>query len=97
MNDESLVLDYANMVEVAFEDATGRYEAIYVEGRLTRILTKSVCQAPLELGFSLQETLENINALGYGKKNGDNSFTMVPPTKQERIIRFVFVKGALCE
>lgn len=94
MSDESEVL---SLVEIVFVDVTGRYEALYKQGKLTQIFTKSVCQAPLELDFSLQETFINLKELGFGESNRKNSFTMTPPSNEEAAMRFKFVKGALDE
>lgn len=94
MNDKSNI---SSIVEIVFIDSTGRYEATYMRGELIRMFTNSVCQAPLELGFTLKETLINLKALGFGESNRKNSFTMTPPSNEETPMRFKFIKGALDE
>ena len=93
MNDETITLDDTSVAEVLFIDKSGSYRALYTHGDLTHVFTESTCDVPLELGFTLEETFSNLNDLGYEENNRNNSFIITPPSQQDSLIRFKFIKG----
>lgn len=95
MNEETIILDDASKVEILFIDKSGSYRALYTHGNLTKILTESTCDVPAELDFTLVDTFTHLKALGFEEGNGDNSFTITPPSQQDPVIRFQFTKAIL--
>jgi hypothetical protein len=93
MNDETITLDDTTTVEILFTDTSGSYKALYTNGNLAKVTTESTCDVPLELDFTLVETFTHLNALGYEEGNRNNNFIINPPTKNDPVIRFTFIKG----
>jgi hypothetical protein len=93
MNDETITLDKMSVAEILFIDKSGSYRALYTQGDLTQVFTESSGDVPLELDFTLAQTMHNLNALGYDEKNKNNTFTLMLPSVEDLIIRFKFIKG----
>ncbi len=97
MNNGTITLDNMSVAEILFIDTSGSYRALYTKGNLTQVFTESSCDVPLELDFSLAQTMDNLNDLGYDNKNKNNTFTLRLPSSEDQIIRFEFIKGATDE
>lgn len=93
MNNETIALDNASTVEILFIDDSGSYRALYTHGDLTQVTTESTCDVPLELDFTLADTFNKLNSLGFEKENPNNSFTIISPSQDDTVIRFRFIKG----
>lgn len=93
MNEETITLDDASIVEILFVDNSGSYRAFYTNGNLSKVTTESTCDIPLELDFTLADTFNKLNSLGYEDGNRENSFTITLPSQEDRVIRFTFIKG----
>ena len=93
MSEETITLDDVSTVEILFIDKSGSYRALYTYGDLTQITTESTCDVPLELDFKLTETFIKLNCLGFEEENRNNSFTITPPSQEDTVIRFTFIKG----
>jgi hypothetical protein len=93
MNDETITIDKMGVAEILFIDKSGSYRALYTQGDLTQVFTESTCAVPPELDFTFEQTMENLNALGYDMKNKNNRFTIMLPTDEQQVAQFKFIKG----
>ena len=93
MSDETITLDDTTTVEILFTDKSGSYKALYTDGELNKVTTESTCDVPLELDFTLVDTFSHLKALGFEEKNRNNTFNITPPSAEDPVIRFEFIKG----
>ena len=93
MSEETATFDNASTVEILFIDKSGSYRALYTHGDLTQVTTESTYDVPLEIDFKLAETFIKLNELGFEEENPNNSFTITPPSQEDTVIRFRFIKG----
>ncbi len=80
-------------MEILLLEESGSYRVLYENGELVEVVTQSQHKIPQEIELSFEQTIENLNALGYAPENEKNSLSVRLPMEEGESLILEFIKG----